>query len=216
MARNPNNALRPDHWFIAGGTGSGKTSMVRQQLREGQFKQVLFWDPEQDHVCHHAKSITELKRLVRQAVGQTKKWKIGLTVEPTPENFEAFNAIAWAIADSAHPLLIVYEEIADVCEAGKAKGKYGEILRKGRKYAIRTRNVSQRPQEAPKTVIAMCGKKWCGKLDNLQDARVMAGHLGVALDAMQTMPPNREGCHYFWLKTPDELSAKMHNFDPRK
>lgn len=217
MAINPKNDLSPDHWFICGGTGSGKTSILRVELKNWHFKYNVIWDPEEDHHAHHLHSLVAYKRELRTAIASGQRYRLALTVEPTPENFEAWCKIVWDQADGNVRTGVYIEEIADVCGAGKAIGHHGQIMRKGRKYNLHTRSVSQRPQECPKTVISMCQYKWCGRLENLADVKVMAGHLGIEQQQLIAMPENipKRKLHY-WIKKPGELSATLGHFNPAR
>lgn len=217
MAINPNNELSDDHWFVCGGTGSGKTSIIRKELKAWTFPCNVIWDPEQDHHAHHIMSISQYKRELIKAIASRKRFRLALTVEPTEENFLEWCDIVWRTADGKVQTGVYIEELADVTNAGKAVGPHGQIMRKGRKYNLHSRSVSQRPQECPKTVISMCAYKWCGRLQNLQDTKVMAGHLGLKPEDLQSMPNNvpRKKLYYY-LKTPDSMTAKLGHFNPAK
>lgn len=217
MAINPNNELKADHWFFAGGTGSGKTQAMKRELKAWVFPQNVIWDPEQDHHAHHLHSMSAFKREFMRAIASRKRFRLALTVEPTEEAFLEWCDLVWKAADGNVPMGVYMEELADVTSAGKAIGAHGAILRKGRKYNIHSRGVSQRPQECPKTLISMCGYKWCGHLENIADTKVMAGHLGLRPEDLQAMPANidKKKLH-FYLKIPGEQVATLGDFDPSK
>ena len=217
MAINANNELEADHWFFAGGTGSGKTQAMKKELKAWAFPQNAVWDPEQDHNAHHIFSLAEYKREMVAAIRSGKRFRLALTVEPTEENFLAWCDLIWRVADGNVPFGVYMEELADVTGSGKAVGAHGVILRKGRKYNIHSRGVSQRPQECPKTLISMCGYKWCGRLENLADTKVMAGHMGLKPEDLQTMPENipRKKIN-FYVKTPASQTSVLGSFDPGK
>ncbi|WP_432459408.1 hypothetical protein [Agarivorans sp. QJM3NY_25] len=174
------------HHAIIGYTGSGKTSFIKRHPFYTERPRVLAWDPEESY--KGLRTYTTIKGFlaaVREAGYNDIRAR--LVMEPTTENFEAFCEIVWRVAHQAKPMLVIAEELSDVCSPGKASRFWGQILRKGRKYAIAAFSVSQRPQEIDKTCFSQSVFKWCGVLGSMADYKYMANVINVPVEELQKL-----------------------------
>ena len=122
----------------------------------------MVWDAYESHDVHYAKALPEFGKKLGAAVRANKGFKLGLSINPTIENFEMFCKMVWLAADGQKELIVVVEELGDVASAGKATQHWGQMVRVGRKYGLVLFAVTQRPQEIDKTVFTQVSRVWVG------------------------------------------------------
>lgn len=164
---NPNNALKNHHAYVVGMSGSGKSSYAKKKAIQ-PTDQVIIFDPKREYggtLAGRAVRTYDNLREFTKAVIAGRKTKQGFKIawqprhETTPDDFDAFCRVAWALGNGRHPkpLKILCEEVAEhSLNAGKAVGYHGKILRLGRAYNLHTVNMFQRGQEVSKTIIDNC------------------------------------------------------------
>lgn len=182
MAIHPNNKLIANHHLLVGETGSMKTSWLKFSGVLKKYTRVFYWDPEEDHNAHRFYSLASFCKALHSAVQSGKAFKIALTVDPTPENYEQFCKAMWLVADGRVPSAVVVEEKAD-CAFGVGKtGRYdGYLMRKGRKYNVHVYITTQRAQEVDKTCVTQSVCKWVGFLSNGKDIKYMSDLISVPI-----------------------------------
>jgi hypothetical protein len=144
-----NTALKAEHVYICGDTGTGKSSTIKEVIKKAP--RVLVYDADKEYaglagfVC--VTSPAELAYVLSKAPKARKKIAF---VDESQEFFEFFCECAFKWSNC----VVVAEEIADVTNTGKAKKQWGKLIRRGRKYGIKIIAVTQRPSEADKTILA--------------------------------------------------------------
>lgn len=215
MAINPNTGLPPRHMFLCGTTGSGKSSFVRKFRGMDEFNRVLLWDPDRDHTAYHITGQVRFRNEVMRAIASGKPFRLAYSPPScTPKEFEFFCAVLWAALDGNHLTACIIEELADVVGSGKAKGTWGELSRKSRKYGGVIFSITQRPQEIDKSILAQSAYKWCGQLATDRDRRYMGAELSLPPETLAAMPANSSTKCNYYLKFPGPEPAKLGCFNP--
>ncbi len=195
MAKNPNNRLPLKHAFYVATSSGGKTTAIKK-LGLVTAKQVLFFDPYEDYKdikfnrqqTKHFTSWVAFYTAAKKARQSVKPFKLGLTVEPTPQNLERFAAIVWELSDGKQPLAAIFEELGVASPSiGKANGRLGQCFTGGRRYAIECHSAFQRGQEVPKTIIANSQYQWIGKQARLKDAKYLAEETGIYFEKINKL-----------------------------
>jgi hypothetical protein len=191
--------------IIIGASGSGKSAFLRQEI---DFKQnrIMAWDPDEDFKLPRIRSMSVFKKHCEKS--GFGKIRIALTVEPNEENFEVFAQYAFAMCHSKAPMDILADEIADVTRVSKATPKWGQLCRKVRKYGGRLCAITQRPQEADKTIFNQANIKWCGALGSQTSYKTMADEMGVSLTELKALDNIDKVQVQYWLKTGTEKAVK--------
>ncbi len=180
------------HHICLGFTGSGKTTFIKRHPYYRDCDRVLAWDPEGSY-SGLRKYTTKQGFLRAVKAAGFGKIRARLELDPTPQNFDWFCSIAWAIGYAKKPMTVIAEELADVVKAGYSGKHWGFLSRKGRKYGIRIMGVSQRPQIVDKTFLNQCRFIWCGLLRTPADQKYMAGIMALPTEKIATL----EECHFY-------------------
>lgn len=217
MARFPDNAHSNRHTLVLGTSGSGKTRWLTKSRDIAECKRVLLWDPEHDHWALHCHTRAEFVRAVKAALVSGKKFRIAYEPQNvTPEEFDWWCGVVWAVLDGRAETVVIVEEIADVVKAGSAPTNWGFLTRKGRKYGARLYPVSQRPQQVDKTTVGMCPYKFAGALETDLDRKAVGSVLSLSVDQMKRPGElNEPGKKlYYWYKEPGAKPAELRHYNP--
>lgn len=201
-----------NHVLAAGMSGSGKTTYLRQEIKRRRPVRLVIWDPDEDHQAHHIKKRARFASELAKAVRSGQSFRLALTVDATPVNFEFWAACLREIMDARRPVLAVAEEIADVTHAGKARPNWGALARRGRKYGLDILATTQRPQEADKTIVTQAGALWCGVLRRPEDRKAMASELDIAPGELERLKP----LEYWHRKLPEAATLGRLKLPSRK
>ena len=189
--------------LVIGISGSGKSTWTKQQVRKA--RRLLVWDPDGEYQVNRYSSKSAFLDAVMNSyrvpnfpigneISQTKeqptignrisystnpRYRLGLSIDPTPANFEWFAQVCMTVAHARYPIVVVAEEIADVTSVGKAGVSWGTLCRRGRKYGIQLYAITQRPAECDKTIYSQAAFKWLGYMDNETDQKRMAQLFGI-------------------------------------
>lgn len=180
MARNPNTALANKNTLYLACSGGGKSQAIKQNTDiPKKAARVVLWDIDHDHKAVHVESMAGFIRAVKAGIRSRRGFRIAYSGDDTPENFEVFCSVVWAIADGKIPLYIIIEELADAAPStGKASPNFGRVLRKIRKFNGRLHITSQRGTEIPKTAYTQCPNKYIG-IQEGADVERMAKLAGI-------------------------------------
>ena len=205
-------SLQNKHHLIIGTSGSGKSSWLRQRAEIKNARRVLAWDPDEDHKLTHYHSVAQFIQAVKRAGGGPIR--AGLTVDPTPDNFERYCAVLFAVASSTRPTVAIVEEISAVTSPGRAPRSWGIVVRQGRKYGIQLYAVTQRPAECDKTVLNNTPYKWVGAVEP-EDRQRVARILGVDVEKIAGLKHTTSGIEYLYKAPGAEVQKKTLRF-PRR
>lgn len=170
------------HRLHIGTSGSGKSSRIRQLLREEKPPRVIAWDPDEDFTMPRLSSVPAFVRALKGAWQSGRNYKLALTVPTSPEAFARFCDAAWLVADARRPVVVIVDELASVVRsAGKAAPSWARLSSRGRKYGVILWAGTQRPQEIDKTLFGNVNTLWCGRLKTQRDRKLLAEEMDVSM-----------------------------------
>lgn len=218
MARNRNNRHSNRHTLVLGTSGSGKTRWLTKNREIADCARVVLWDPESDHRAIHCQTRAEFVRVLKAALQSGKKFRVAYEPQHvTPDEFNWWCGVVWAVLDGNMETVAIVEEIADVVMAGSAPVNWGFMTRKGRKYGLRIFVVSQRPQQVDKTAVGQCPYKFAGALETDLDRKAVGSILSLSLEQMrkpgELNDPGKK--LWYWYKEPGAKPAQLMFYDPR-
>ncbi|WP_462172010.1 ATP-binding protein [Pseudoalteromonas xiamenensis] len=190
-------SLPNENMLIVGASGSGKSAFLREKI---DFKQprIIAWDPEEDYQLPRIRSIKAFLALAKKTgFGPIR---VAVTVQPNEENFERWAGIVFELCHAAAPMTILADEIADVTRVSKASPYWGQLCRKVRKYAGRLCAITQRPQEADKTIMNQVEYTWCGALKTQASAKYMAAEMGISVQELQDIKNIPRKQIQYWIR----------------
>lgn len=200
MAKNPDTQRPNKHCWIGAKTGGGKSQLLRNELLPKQGARVLFWDIDSDHKCQRYYEKGAFLKAVKAADRSGKPYRIGWGGDDSPETFEWFCRIVWAVLDGGHETWIVLEEMADQGMGQRLPAYLKKLQVRGRKYGAVMISTTQRCQEVPKAMITQAANRYVG-LHEDQDARYLERATGIKAADIETIEPL-----HFWHKGPDGLA----------
>ncbi|MAS26273.1 MAG: hypothetical protein CMI08_07505 [Oceanospirillaceae bacterium] len=205
MAKNPNPKLPNEHTLYVGKSGTGKSQALKQNsAAPGRGVRCLLWDESHDHDkgTTYYDDKNKFINAVKRGVNSGRGFRIGWDGDSSPESFEWWAAVVWAVLDGKKPTYVVIEELAQAVETvGRAAPNLRKLFNQGRKYGARIHAVTQRPQEIPKTVYDQCGRFWIGGQKG-PNIKKFAELLDVPLDEVRQLMPLQ-----FWYL--DETSGQQ-------
>ncbi|SMC29521.1 hypothetical protein SAMN02745857_03890 [Andreprevotia lacus DSM 23236] len=177
---------------VLGAAGAGKTTYVMRELDRLKPQRLLIWDTKGEFgregygvVC---RSMADVVRRVRAA--GSGGFKIAFIPDGSPAQIkEAFDVFA-QLAFVAKNLTIVAEELGDVCDGGNCKSPgWRRVITQGRTEGLHIYALSQRPTLIDKNTLGSASITRCGRLNWVNDAKVMANILRTSADELLDMAP---------------------------
>tara|TARA_R110000744_G_scaffold101577_2_gene195795 strand:- start:1295 stop:1909 length:615 start_codon:yes stop_codon:yes gene_type:complete len=184
LAKNPNTALPNRHKFITAITGGGKTQAIKNLVKSS--KRAVFWDPDNDHKCHHHKDKQAF--LVALKTIMAKGGRIGWNGDDDDATFEWFMMAVWAALDGSKLLDVIVEEAADVGLKQSMPKWTGKVWRRGRKYGAVLIVGTQRVQEVPKAFITQAAETYIG-IQRANDQHYIKRQTGLEPAKMGALDP---------------------------
>jgi hypothetical protein len=184
LAKNPNTALPNRHKFITAITGGGKTQAIKNLVKSS--KRAVFWDPDNDHKCHHHKDKQAF--LVALKTIMVKGGRIGWNGDDDDATFEWFMMAVWAALDGSKLLDVIVEEAADVGLKQSMPKWTGKVWRRGRKYGAVLIVGTQRVQEVPKAFITQAAETYIG-IQRANDQHYIKRQTGLEPAKMGALDP---------------------------
>jgi hypothetical protein len=195
--KRQDTALSNKNMIIIGASGSGKSAYLRDKIDFKQ-KRIIAWDPDEDFKLPRVRSLKVFIALCKKSgFGGIRA---ALTIEPTEENFEKFAQLAFALCHCKAPMTILADEIADVTRVSKASPHWGQLCRKVRKYGGVLCAITQRPQEADKTIFNQAKYKWCGALGSQSSYKTMSDEMGVSIGELKALDNIEQKQIQYWIK----------------
>lgn len=180
-----------DMTAVIGGTGTGKTYWMRQELRRRNPPRLLVWDPEADlsDLGDVTVSAGEIRSLVQLTAGD--RWRI-VYVPPfnrqlAERAFNVFCRVAFMRAEQGKYPLVVVDELSTVVRAGSAPDYWTACVSRGRKRGMAIMAASQRPARIDKDFWSQATRIRCTALGYLEDQKAMAAALGRPLEDVASL-----------------------------
>lgn len=163
MAFNPDTSLDNRHRLVLGATGAGKSQLIRE-LIPAKGVRLLGWDTDEDHIGHHYESRAAYARDVAKAVKSGRPFRLLWAGANDLKTWEWWCELVFVALDGRVATEILIEELADVSpSSGKATPKFGELIRRARKYNGGLTMATQRGTEISKTVYTQAAEFWIGR-----------------------------------------------------
>ncbi|MFP3343524.1 hypothetical protein R0J87_13545 [Halomonas sp. SIMBA_159] len=163
MACNPDTSLKNRHRLVLGATGAGKSQLIRALIPDKGIR-LLGWDTDEDHPGHHFETRAAYAGAVAKALKSGRPFRLMWAGANDIKTFEWWCSLVFVALDGRTPTEILIEELADVSpSSGKASPKFGELIRRARKYNGGLTMASQRGTEISKTVYTQAAEFWIGR-----------------------------------------------------
>lgn len=191
MASNPNPALPNKNTCYLAASGFGKSQALRQNpaIPKGSAR-VLLWDIDHDHPAKHFDSRADFLEALLLFEKAGRGYRLAFSGDPSIVNFEWWCGVVWRVLDGRKKTHVLIEELADVSQTiGRASPRWGELIRRGRKYGMVLHWTSQRSAEVSKTAFTQCPIKYIGQPDEGADLKRMAEMAQVPDDKLQALNP---------------------------
>lgn len=205
MRQRIDPSLPNHHHVVVGQSGSGKSTWVKRKTKKA--RRLIVWDPHYEYSVTRYRSMAAFVAAVRQA----GPLQVGLSVDPTPRNFERFCAAVELVISADRKTTVVVEELADVTTPAKAAPAWGRLARGARKFGGTIYAITQRPQEADKTIYTQAAFLWVGFLERPQDQKAMAERLAVSVDDVRAIQPGS-----YLYKAPAQPATRHRITFPKK
>lgn len=188
MAINENTSKPARHVLVIGDTGAGKSQMLRTLIPDRGVR-VLAFDPDRDHVVHHFKTGAEWAKEVMRALKTGKNFRLAWEGD-NPQDFERFCKCTFDALDGRYDTHIIMEEAAEFAgTSGPARGAFGNLQRRARKYGGILYTVGQRAAEVPTTARRQAQVKYIGFVDP-EDREAAAKLAGLTVEQIAEIEPN--------------------------
>jgi len=188
MACNPDTSLPANHRLILGVTGSGKSILARVMIPHRGVR-LLGWDTDDDHDGHHFESRAAYAKAVAAGLRSGRPFRLLWNGDNDIKTWEWWCSLVLAALDGRYQTEVLIEELADVSpSAGKASPKFGELIRRARKYNGRLTCLTQRGTEISKTVYTQSAEFWIGRQETT-DLRRMSRLAAVTEERMDAITP---------------------------
>tara|TARA_Y100001951_G_C11296191_1_gene275799 strand:- start:4126 stop:4749 length:624 start_codon:yes stop_codon:yes gene_type:complete len=180
MSRRPDNSLSASHTLVVGGTGSGKSSLIKKHAIKNE-RRIIVWDGKDEYGGENGfERITSAVALARR-LADGRDGRIAFAARL--DRFDFWARAAWAWGNC----LVIAEELADVTNPAKAPLPWGEIIRKGRGHGLRTVTATQRPAEIDKTTVGNATAGYVGFLAFDADRKYVADRIGFPRDRLDAL-----------------------------
>ena len=176
---------KADIHYVMGGTGSGKSHHVKKTIIANDPR-ILIFDPDDEYGdvvgVKTFYSTSEMLEAVKKH--RTSPYRARLVAEGQ-EAFEFVNQLAFWWTNCT----LVVEEIADVTTPSMAPPKWAQVVRRGRKRAIKIVAVTQRPANADKVILTQATTIRTGLLGRDADRKGIANELNIPVGLINQMVP---------------------------
>lgn len=189
---NPVDGHPNRHTLIIGCSGSGKSQFLvgGKLVPEGQGVRLIMWDDVGRLKGNYYRTRAGFLKALRAALVKGGGFRIGYGGPQTPEEFEWWCSVCWAILDGKKTTYMVAEELAAVSpNAGRAPPMAGMLLNQSRKYGGIFIGTTQRPEEVSKTYFTQAGIKVIGQQNSPAMVRKAATWAGVTEQQIRDLQP---------------------------
>jgi hypothetical protein len=174
---------------VLGGSGTGKSSYVKELLRRKPPKRLLVFDPEEEW-GEFGRVTTSMQDVIAacQAAGPTGGLRIVFVPSPDPataaRQFDVFCRVAFA----AERMTFVVDELKLVTTPSRSPVGWGMLTGRGRKRGIVIYGLSQRPASIDKDFLGNCTVVRTGRLGYEDDANAVKKYVGATAQEIMVLP----------------------------
>lgn len=177
-----NTALKASITVVCGGSGSGKSAWVKQQIKKASRLVVWDIDDEYDSDVSGIERLTTIAEL-KDRLKTRKKGKFCYVGKPGDFNNWCKCVFAWGNC------VAVAEELAGVTSPAKAPDGWHTLVSRGRKRGIVIYGVTQRPSESDKTIMGNSTVKHVGLMPRAKDRKYMADEMDIDQRQLDSLQP---------------------------
>lgn len=175
-------------WAVLGASGSGKSLYVKTALLKPAHRRrrLMVWDTMREYGPVTADTVDTVPGLVEHL----KKARFSVRYLPPFEKaarsyaFELFCRAAYAAEDCT----VVIEEASFVTSPSWAPPAWSMVTCTGRHKGLTVIATSQRPAQVDKALLGNCSSIHVGRLNDVNDVRVMARALAVPEAEIRDLP----------------------------
>lgn len=199
MAINRQDDLPNNHAMAIGGSGCGKTTLIRSLDVVKKAKQLICYDPYGDYekigVTNYDKPHDFIRACV-EAHKQNKGFRIGYKPTNNVEaNLQLVAFVAWHLSDGKRPITSIFEEAGTAFRNARANnGSIGEVISAGRGFALSAVFATQRITEIPSTVRGNCKHRYFFRQSERNDIERTAKTVGQLAENIAQL---KIGEHYY-------------------
>ncbi len=179
--------MRPDGdlVFVVGASGAGKTSLVLSHVLTA--RRLLVWDVEGEYA---ARKDLKMQVIEDQAdlLSYLQHAKHNARVAYHPKSMTEFGFFCRCAFNWGRQKIstIVCEELAASTNAVKARGYWGVLVSRGRKYGTTVYGIAQRAQEIDKSLMGNASKICLMRPNTEPDRIYLSRSLGIDIVAIPT------------------------------
>lgn len=169
-----------------GGSGTGKTLSVLEQIRRTKPRRLLVWDPNDEH-AELAEAAPTMRELVRMSTGLA--WRLRFVPSGTRKAIEQAFSVWCMVAWRSVGATVYVEELGGVTSPSRAPAEWSRLCTAGRHQALTIIGSAQRPAMIDKDFLGNCTAiRTTGGFRYAADAEVVAKVLRVPLEQVDTLP----------------------------
>lgn len=139
-----------DRIFLAGKTGSGKTTLAKKMLYP-MYTRRVYWDIKLEN--SDLLTSSSLATTPEELLSSIKKGKVSILYQPRSLEPYDFNRICEILYNAGNFTLFV-DEVSKVCTPSWIEPWHDEIMTRGRGRGVGIVNLTQRPRRCHNTVIS--------------------------------------------------------------
>lgn len=139
-----------DRIFLAGKTGSGKTTLAKKMLYP-MYTRRVYWDIK--HMNSDLLTCSSLATTPEELAASIKKGKVSILYQPRDIHSYDFNRVCEIVYNTGNFALFV-DEASKVCSSSWIEPWHDQIMTLGRERGVGIVNLTQRPRRCHNTVIS--------------------------------------------------------------
>lgn len=181
MTLKVDTSLKASITVVCGGSGSGKSAWVKQQIKKAP--RLVVWDIDDEYgEVPGIERFTSMREFA-QTLLKRKKGRFCYVGRPGDFGLWCKAVFAWGNC------VAVAEELAGVTSPNKAPEGWHTLVSRGRKRGIAIYGVTQRPAESDKTIMGNSTLKHVGFMPRAKDRKYMADEMDIDQSLLNELAP---------------------------
>ncbi len=169
---------------VMGGSGSGKSTYIKNEIKTKKPKRLIIWDPMREYG-----SVARPVHTANDLAAAARSKSFAVAMQPANvllvKQFELVCKLAFEIGDC----WLVVEELNKVTKADAAPPNWSDCTSRGRHKGMRVIGASQRPAQVDKDFYSNATVIRTGRLNFEGDIKVLANALGVPGAEIKELAP---------------------------